>query len=276
MRLKNKNKSIEERAWYEFRTFDSSDTWLLKWDAAIIVFALFNAIFIPFSISFDDIKLILDNSTAFIVINASSYFFFFIDILIVMNTSFFNADGEEILDRSTIIGAYMRGPFILDLLSTIPFEYMTSNAFFNSLGILKIFRVSRLAGLINKSALDEETKSTMRVLYIILILVVFLHVLAAVWHFIIMTEQLWIPPVDFVFAGVYPQVYRVYDKAEIDMWHKYLLFLYHSLLFLGGNEMGPRTELEAFTSTVILVVMSILNAALFGQFAVEVEKKGRK
>ena len=79
-----------------------------------------------------------------------------------------------------------------------------------------------------------------------------------------------------MYAGVYPDVFRLYDKTKIDMWHKYCLFLYHSLLFLGGNELGPRTALESATATFILVVMAILNAALFGQFAVEVEKKGRK
>ena len=173
----------EERAWYDFRTFDSSDTWLLNWDALIICFALFNAIFIPFSISFDDIALMLEDSPAYIGINASSYFFFFIDILFIMNTSFFNADGEEILNRRQIIATYMQTTFVVDLLSTIPFEYITTeNEILRSFGILKIFRLSRLSGLINKSALDEETKSTMRIAYIILGLVLFLHSLAAMWH----------------------------------------------------------------------------------------------
>ena len=60
------------------------------------------------------------------------------------------------------------------------------------------------------------------------------------------------------------------------MWHRYAIFLYNSVLFLGGNEMGPRTSLELAASILILVMLSILNAGLFGEMAVEVEKRGRK
>ena len=40
--------------------------------------------------------------------------------------------------------------------------------------------------------------------------------------------------------------------------------------------MGPRTSLELAASILILVMLSILNAGLFGEMAVEVEKRGRK
>ena len=53
------------------------------------------------------------------------------------------------------------------------------------------------------------------------------------------------------------------------------MFLYNSVLFLGGNEMGPRNDLELITSTVILIFMAIINAALFGDMAVEVENSGK-
>ena len=103
-----------------------------------------------------------------------------------------------------------------------------------------------------------------------------LHVIAGIWNMIIEIESIWIPPLDFVYGGKYPQIYRLYNSAEIDMWHRYFIFLYNSVLFLGGNEMGPRTNLELTTSVCILVFMSIFNAGLFGEMAVEVEKKGRK
>ena len=60
------------------------------------------------------------------------------------------------------------------------------------------------------------------------------------------------------------------------MWHRYFIFLYNSVLFLGGNEMGPRTDLELGSSVLILVFMSILNAGLFGEMTLEVDIKGRK
>ena len=143
-------------------------------------------------------------------------------------------------------------------------------------GLLKIIRVSRLSSLINKSALDEETKSLARIIIIIFYLAMILHVLAGIWNVIIDIDKIWIPPLDFVYASSYPKIYRLYDEGEIDMWHRYCIFLYNSVLFLGGNEMGPRTEIELASSVLILVFMSVLNAGLFGEMAVEVEKRGRK
>ena len=58
--------------------------------------------------------------------------------------------------------------------------------------------------------------------------------------------------------------------------YKYLVNLYNAVLFLGGNEMGPRTNLEICLCTIILVCMAIFNAWLFGDMAVLTEMSGRK
>ena len=78
-----------------------------------------------------------------------------------------------------------------------------------------------------------------------------------------------------MFAGAYSDLYTLYKIEQSDKWHYYLMFLYNSVLFLGGNEMGPRNDLELITSTVILIFMAIINAALFGDMAVEVENSGK-
>jgi hypothetical protein len=76
-----------------------------------------------------------------------------------------------------------------------------------------------------------------------------------------------------VHAGQYPTIYRVYNKQDS---YQYLVYLYNAVLFLGGNEMGPRTETEILICTIILVVMAIFNAWLFGDMAVLSEMSGRK
>jgi len=58
--------------------------------------------------------------------------------------------------------------------------------------------------------------------------------------------------------------------------YKYLENLYYAILFLGGNEMGPRTDTEITLCTIILVCMAIFNAWLFGDMAVLSEMSGRK
>ena len=57
---------------------------------------------------------------------------------------------------------------------------------------------------------------------------------------------------------------------------KYFIFLYNAVLFLGGNEMGPRDDWELFFTVLLLMTMSIFNAWLFGDMAVQQEMSGRK
>ena len=79
----------------------------------------------------------------------------------------------------------------------MPFEYITEvsnfllilqNIIFRLFGLLKIIRVSRLSSLINKSAMDEETKSLFRTVILIFYLTMILHVLAGIWNVIIEIE----------------------------------------------------------------------------------------
>ena len=85
---------------------------------------------------------------------------------------------------------------------------------------------------------------------------------------------MWIPPSNWVYAGMYPRIYYVYNEQSDS--YKYLLFLYNAMLFLGGNEMGPRTDMQHIVCIVILVGMAIFNAWLFGDMAVLSEMSGRK
>lgn len=58
--------------------------------------------------------------------------------------------------------------------------------------------------------------------------------------------------------------------------YRYIVNYYNAVLFLGGNEMGPRTDIEIVFCTSILISMAIFNAALFGDMAVLTEMSGRK
>lgn len=98
---------------------------MLWWDAVIIFFALFNAICIPLDFGFADISEVLNESIFYTILNYSSYFFFLIDIVIACNTSYFNSDGEEIIEKRAIIINYMQTTFIVDILSTFPFEFVS-------------------------------------------------------------------------------------------------------------------------------------------------------
>ena len=93
--------------------------------------------------------------TADIIINI----LFIIDILVQFNTSFYNAEGEEIRDRKEIATRYMfKGMFIFDFLSSIPYDSVNLDSL-KVLKILKITRITRMTKAINKMELKEENKA---------------------------------------------------------------------------------------------------------------------
>jgi hypothetical protein len=112
-----------------------------------------------------------------------------------------------------------------------------------------------------------------RMCFLVFKLILCMHLVGSFWYFIVKQNEYWIPPLDFVYAGQYPKIYRFYGKSD---FYKYVCSFYNAVLFLGGNEMGPRTNAEIILCTSLLVGMTIFNAALFGDMAVLTEMSGRK
>jgi len=84
------------------------------------------------------------------------------DIIVAFNTSYFNADGEEVIDRKLIAIRYIKGLFLIDLISSLPFNLI--NKSLNVLSILKVVRIRRLSIMINKLSLTEESKAYIKIL----------------------------------------------------------------------------------------------------------------
>ena len=130
-----------------------------------------------------------------------------------------------------------------------------------------MIRIRRIGEIINKTNADEETKGLYRCGNLFFILILYLHMIASLWYAICKTTTWWIAPLDFVYAGQYPTIYRAWTEDYSD-WYRYIIFLYNAVLFLGGNEMAPRSELELITCTLILMLCAIFNASLFGEMTV--------
>jgi hypothetical protein len=80
---------------------------------------------------------------------------------------------------------------------------------------------------------------------------------------IIMRDQMWVPPMDFFYAGS-PDVYKFYTYNNgIDI--HYGTSMYYAIAAVGGNEMGPRSETEIFCIFVGLVLLIFINSIFFGE-----------
>jgi len=225
------------------------------------------------TIAFTGLNDKLNKSTLYVVFNIAGTVFFIIDIFINLNTSYYDHDGDEIKEKKKIIKHYIGTSFTVDLVSSIPIEFITDNKVVRIINMLKIIRLMRIRAIIDKMNVDEELKSTLRILVLLMTLVFTMHIVGCTWYFVCDISKEWIPPLDFAWAGIYPKIYRFYSK---DDFYMYSVSYYNAVLFLGGNEMGPRTSHEIIVCTVILILMAIFNAALFGDMAVLTEMSGRK
>ena len=72
-----------------------------------------------------------------------------------------------------------------------------------------------------------------------------------------------------------PTDYLNYKDAEIfkmKTMYQYLSSVYHSVLMLGFNEMGPVNELEMVFAAMSMLVASFFNAQIFSEMAVLIYK----
>ena len=93
-----------------------------RWDIIIILFSLYNCIELPMEIAFNYRKFHDERSIAEKFNNVVDVMFF-VDIVMNFRTTYFNPrTGEEIIEKHRISKHYLQGQFIIDLLSTIPFD----------------------------------------------------------------------------------------------------------------------------------------------------------
>ena len=94
---------------------------------------------------------------------------FFVDLFINFRTSYISTStGEEIFEPKMIARRYMTGRFLIDFLSTIPFDKLASDSdVLPIFGMLKLARVFRISMVIRNLNVKSSTKSLLKVLWLI-------------------------------------------------------------------------------------------------------------
>lgn len=71
-------------------------------------------------------------------------------------------------------------------------------------------------------------------------------------------------------------IYFETDLYERDIGYQYLMGLYHSVLVLTGNDVGPRNSFQLLVISLFITLGAIINANMFGEFAVLLAALNRK
>jgi hypothetical protein len=245
----------------------------LRWDILIMILAIFNCYAIPVDVAFEPPA--FDN-IFWILINTLIDCLFFIDLIVYFRTTFIHEKtGNEVIEPKEIAKAYLKGKFFIDLLSTIPFDTFAevvigvkSSSFLSIFSLLKLVRVLRLNRIISIMKVANEVKLSLKLAKLVFFLSMYLHCLGCCWFYIIKDSDEWMPPLDYVWVQT--------DFYNEPIHFQYLSSLYHAVLMLTGNDIGPRNEVQLIFLSAALGMGAIINANIIGELAVILSKLNRK
>uniref|UniRef100_A0A7S3CT47 Cyclic nucleotide-binding domain-containing protein n=1 Tax=Strombidium rassoulzadegani TaxID=1082188 RepID=A0A7S3CT47_9SPIT len=244
----------------------------LSWDLLIIILSIYQAISIPLTISFEPDEF---NSPGIKTFDSLVDLVFTVDIILRFRTTYIDpVSGEEVMDSFMIAKKYLSSPnFTVDVLSTVPLDdFFGGGIILKAFGILKLMRVGRISSVIMNLNVSQEIKAGLKVVYLVFLMLVYIHVMACIWYFVVQIEEKWIPNLDFIWFGT-P---HVYDFYYTDFKRSFIISFYIGFYLFGVGEVCPRTQAEILVAIPILILSSIVNGLIIGNMALFISELNKK
>jgi heme/copper-type cytochrome/quinol oxidase subunit 4 len=129
-------------------------------------------------------------------------FLFGLDVLLSFRTTMVDEISKvEIYDARLIAKRYiLRGRFLVDVISSIPFEAIIDShsdklKLISILKLARIFRFTRIISFLNAS---EDLRLSLKLFKLIFYLVIYLHLQACAWFFYTNLDKQWFPLTDII------------------------------------------------------------------------------
>ena len=162
------------------------------------------------------------------------------------------------------------GRFGIDVLSTIPFDYVGGPELLAIMGLLKLTRLRRISTIIARLNVNEQIKALIKMAQLTFYLFLVIHIVGCIWFWVAKQNEEWIPPYDFI---VLPQGTNLYNE---NIFYQYWSSIYNSIIMLASNELGPRTPFEYIFISIMMIAGALINANIFGEMAVLVQVMTKK
>lgn len=250
-------------------------TFMRRWDMLTMWLLLYTAIWTPFEVAFVEEKRLSAMYFVNMVINLA----FFTDMILNFNLMYFDEKLLKMIsDRKLIAKRYLRGFFIIDFISILPYDDITlatgSKANLKILRIVRIVRLAKLLRILRSSRIFARFENSMTINYGALKLVKFVvgtlfiaHWMACLWHLVKVVEQSrcnWVT--DYYFGEC------LYNDADNNDEHVTARSLYFTALYLstmtistvGYGDVTPQTEPERVFLTVGMLVGASVYAYIVG------------
>lgn len=129
-------------------------------------------------------------------------FLFGLDVLISFRTTMVDETTKlEIKDARIIAKNYiLRGRFIVDVVSSIPFDALIDSHSdkLKLISILKLARIFRFTRIISFLNATEDFKLSLKLFKLIFYLLIYLHLQACAWFFYTNLDKEWFPLTDII------------------------------------------------------------------------------
>lgn len=248
---------------YPSTIFKTNSQNFVLWQLIIVILSIYQVVSIPIAISFDPD--IFDAPT-FRTIDSLSDLAFVFDIVLNFRTSYIDPiSGEEILSPFFIASKYLTSiQFYIDVLSSVPFnQFFPGVPLLNFLGLLKILRIRRVNNFIMDLNINLKQKTFLKVVFLVFIMLMYLHLASCIWYTVVQQEERWIPNMEFVF----PESPMMYGYYFSNWGRTYIYTLYTSYFLFWMTEISAKNESQFLTAICILVLSSIMNGLIVGNMA---------
>eukprot|EP00347_Sterkiella_histriomuscorum_P002268 403368814 len=238
------------------------------WDSIIILMcvliSLMNSICVAFDTPFR-------HDPGYIVLNQLLNIILIVDMILIFRTSRLDLEtGEEINNPRDIAKHYIKSIWlIIDILSIIPFDMFAKKDLLVLFNLLKVFKVGRSNKIISNINVSSQAKIIFKLVYMIALLLLYIHFLACLIYYIMKLNKTWLPPSESLGVGL--GFYEVDDYAN-----KYATMLYYSVLMYLINETAPTGLNERQFVQVVAILSAIYNANIFGNITVLIQELKKK
>ena len=212
------------------------------WNGVYLGLMMYTFLIMPYNFAFME----SESQSPWLYINSLVDFLFACDVVIKLNTSFYNQSYKLATSRREVYQRYGCNWLVVDIIATVPFHFLSTQILAGRLSrlnrLIRLFRILKLFQLFRRSrGFDMMDKfdikmSTVRFLSFLAATLVTSHLFSCLWSFIAVIEA--DNPASWV------NVYQKENLSDLDLYVTSLHWTIQTLTSCGFGDIVPCTSLE--------------------------------
>jgi len=243
-----------------------------RWDLISVWLLLFTALVTPFEVAF----IADDPFSPMYFVNLVVNLAFFFDLCLNFCLMYYDPREQKMIsDRRKVAKRYLRGFFLIDLVSVMPYDDITrmtgGSSNLKILRVVRIIRLAKLLRILRSARIFARFENNMVINYGVLKLTKFVvgtlfiaHWMACLWHLIKVIEDADCNWVSEYYHGacVDPVGFRDEDPVSKSVFSRYITAIYLAVMTtstVGYGDVTPQTDVER----TYLVFAMLIGASVY-------------